>query len=143
MYYILLYTASYFKICGRRDPNLSECVKQSVTQLLPTIRDGIPNLDVPPLEPMDVDEIALADLPDFKAVATNVKLSGLSNFIVKYLKIDLDNTRIDLDIVFPKIFMKSDYDVKARILVPINEKGPIDITTGMFTDYDIFCSNLV
>ncbi|XP_058803121.1 putative beta-carotene-binding protein [Phymastichus coffea] len=119
----------YIKTCGRRNPRISECVKESVSYLIPTMRAGVPELDVPALEPLYVEEIALADLADFKAIAYNVKLRGLSNYVIKYLKVDLDKATIDLDILFPKVFMTSDYDVKAKILVPINEKGPIDITT--------------
>ena len=105
---------------------------------MPKLKLGIPELDVPSLEPLDVEEIALANLNDFRAVATNVKLSGLSYFQIKNLQVDLKSRKIDITIVFPKVSMKSDYDVKARILVPINEKGPINIVTGSYFFFVVF-----
>ncbi|KAL7294604.1 hypothetical protein TKK_0011910 [Trichogramma kaykai] len=119
----------YIRICGRRNPNLDQCVLESVAQMMPKLQQGIPELDVPSLEPLDVEEIALANLDDFRAVATNVKLRGLSTFEIRYLKVDLKKQRIDIELVFPKVYMNSDYDVKAKILVPIHEKGPIDTVT--------------
>ena len=134
-YYHQSFTASYIQICGRRNPNLDRCVQDSVMKLLPKLYSGIPELDVPSLEPLDIEEIALANLKDFRAVATNVKLHGLSNFQVKYLQVDLEKRKIDIAIIFPKVIMKSDYDVAAKILVPINEKGPINIITGYYYSY--------
>lgn len=116
---------SYIKICGRRNPQINKCVEESVRQLTPKLLNGIPEIEVPPLDPLYVDEIALASLDDFHAIATNVKIRGLSKFDVKYLKIDLKNQKIDFELNFNKVYMDADYDVKAKILVPIKEKGPI------------------
>ncbi|XP_058803122.1 uncharacterized protein LOC131671030 [Phymastichus coffea] len=120
---------SYMKVCGRRNPKLNECVKDSVLQLKPKLQSGIPELDVPSLEPLYFDEVILATLPDFTAVAKNLTLNGLSNFEIRHLNIDLEKNRIDLELLLAKVLMKSDYNVKARIIVPINEKGPIDLTS--------------
>lgn len=94
------------------------------------LKVGIPELSVPPLEPLFVEEIPLADIPNFKAGATNCQLGGLSNYKVVSLKIDIDNHTIDTELLFPKIFLDADYDVKARIIVPIHEKGPLVSSTG-------------
>ena len=123
--------APYIQVCGRQNPNLNRCVENSVINLLPKLKDGISELDVPSLEPLDIDEIALVNLKDFDAVATNAKVSGLSKFQIKYLQVDLNSRKIDINIVFPKIILNSDFNVNARILVPISEKGPINLTTGM------------
>ncbi|KAJ8673665.1 hypothetical protein QAD02_004927 [Eretmocerus hayati] len=125
---------SYIRTCGRRNPNFDQCVIDSVDNLLPRLKHGIPELNVPGIEPMEVEEIPLSELKDFRAVAYNVKLSGVSNFKIKFLHVDLEKQQIDLEIIFPKIIMNSDYDVNAKILVPIHEKGPIQtITENVYT----------
>ena len=134
---IIRIAASYIHVCGRRNPNLNKCVEESVRSLIPQLKSGIAELSVPSLEPLNVDEIPLANLPEFRAVATDVKLSELSNFDVKYLMVDLKNQKIDLEIVFPRVTLDADYDVKAKILVPINEKGPISVLTGMYFPLDV------
>ena len=118
------------KVCGRRNPQLDKCVIESVISLQGKLQYGIPELSVPSLEPLLVEEMALADLNDFRAVATNCKVRGLSNFTIKYLHVDLENKKIDLEAVFPKVYLDSDYDVKAKIVVPIHQKGPINTITG-------------
>lgn len=122
--------ASYIQICGRRNPALDKCIENSVNSLMPRLKNGLPELDVPPLEPLEMKEIKLAELDDFQAVATNCKLSGLSNFTLKSFVADFDKKMFKMELTFPKVIMESDYDVKAKIIVPINEKGPIKTITG-------------
>lgn len=117
--------ASYIKICGRRDPELDKCVIDSIEKLKPKLRTGIKELTVPAMEPLDVERVPLAELPSFKAIANDVKISGVSGFKMIYLKVDLENEKIDFEVTIPKVVMQADYDVEARILVPIQDKGPI------------------
>ncbi|XP_011498701.1 PREDICTED: uncharacterized protein LOC105362873 [Ceratosolen solmsi marchali] len=121
---------SFIRVCGRQNPQLDKCIQESIMRLMPKLKEGIPNLDVPSLEPLFVDSIAIANINDFQALATNVKLGGLSSFHIKHMHVDLKDQRIDVEIIFPKISMDSDYNVKAKIIVPINEKGPIKCTTN-------------
>ncbi|XP_057338859.1 putative beta-carotene-binding protein [Microplitis mediator] len=119
---------SYIPICGRRNPNLNECVKNSVDTLRPKLRDGIPELDVPSTNPLFMEEgLPLADSPDFKAGAKNVKIFNALDFEVKRLNVDLENKKIDIDIFFKKMKLQGDYHVKAKIVVPVEGSGPIDI----------------
>lgn len=120
------------KTCGRRDPQLNKCVKENVLKLKPELPAGIPEFDIPSLEPMYFDEVYLAKLDNFNAVAKNLSLEGLSGFQINFLNIDLQKNRIDVELTFPKVSMKSDYDVKTKIIVPIQEKGPIDFIAGIF-----------
>ncbi|XP_015604907.1 protein takeout [Cephus cinctus] len=118
---------SYIHICGRKDPQLNDCIIKSVEALRGNLRNGIPELDVPPVEPMKFKKIALSDTPNFRAIAQDVKLYGLSDFTVTSLKTDLNNKRIDLNVIFKDIKLNAEYDVSARIVVPIAGTGPIEI----------------
>jgi len=42
---------------------------------------------------------------------------------------DFDKQLFEMALIFPKVTLEADYDVKAKILVPINEKGPIKTIT--------------
>lgn len=94
------------------------------------IKEGIPELDIPSADPLFVDQVALADLPNFKASAKNITLYGLSEFIVKKLHFDLEKRQINVDLIFKKIGFDADYHVDAKILVPISGTGPIHMITG-------------
>ncbi|XP_014237741.1 uncharacterized protein LOC106659624 [Trichogramma pretiosum] len=123
------FVPSYIEVCGRRNPNLDQCVVDSAIKLLPKLRVGIPELNVPPLEPLEIEELPMANLDSFKASATNVKISGLSNFTIITYNVRLQEQKIYMDVIFPRVQLNADYNVKAKILVSIAEKGPIDMVT--------------
>jgi hypothetical protein len=109
---------------------------------MPKLKEGIPELEVPSLEPLYIDSIPLANINDFQAIATNVKLSGLSDFKITFMHVNLKEQKIDVEILFPKILLDSDYDVKAKIIVPINEKGPIKCATSKYHHVCAFITNI-
>lgn len=122
---------SYIHVCGRRNPKLGECVIESVKALNDHIRDGIPELDVPPIEPLYIPSVPLADMQDFKAIGRNITLSGLSYHILHSVEFKFtdDGGMVHIECEFPNVKMHALYDVTARILVPIKGNGPITITT--------------
>ncbi|CAK9833903.1 Putative beta-carotene-binding protein [Anthophora retusa] len=119
---------SYIQICGAKNPNLDDCVVKSVTALHDKLRDGIPELEIPPGEPLIINKVVLADMPNFKALGSNIKLSGLTNYRINHLHVDLKKQQIDIDLTFPESRMEAIYNITARILVPIVGKGPISLT---------------
>lgn len=123
-------------VCGRRDPNINLCVQESIQSLTETLKTGIPELDVSPLEPLFIEEIKLSDLESFNAKAKDCYVSGLSNYTIKHLAFSVVGQSINMQMAFPVIKVDCNYDVKARILVPIHEKGPITAINGIMI---IFC----
>ncbi|XP_017797347.1 PREDICTED: uncharacterized protein LOC108578507 [Habropoda laboriosa] len=116
---------SYFQICGARNPKLDDCVIESVAALTGKLREGIPDLDIPPSEPLIISKVVLADIPNFQAIGTNIKLRGVSNYHINHLHVDLKKQQIDIDVNFPENRMEAIYNVTAKILVPIVGQGPI------------------
>ena len=94
------------------------------------LKSGLPEINVPPLEPMFIDRVQLADLPNFKASARDVKLYGLSNFKINKLNLDLEKQQIDVELTFKEVTLEAEYDVNAKILVPVAGTGPINIVAG-------------
>ncbi|XP_015109105.1 uncharacterized protein LOC107035952 [Diachasma alloeum] len=119
---------SYLKICGRRDPDLSGCVKTSVEALRHKLRTGISDLQVPSLEPLNIDEdLTIANSQAFRAHTRNTKVFGVSQFDLTRVNVNLNAMTLEIDIAFDKLKFQSDYDIMARILVPITAGGPIEI----------------
>ncbi|KAG8040239.1 hypothetical protein G9C98_000809 [Cotesia typhae] len=118
---------SYIPICGRRDPNLNDCIVKSVNQMRPKLREGIPELDVPPVDPLLIKEqVTISDTADFKVIASNIRIYDSLDFEIKEFNIDLQNHKIDINLFFKKMRFENDYDVKVKILVPIEASGPIE-----------------
>ncbi|KAH0555235.1 uncharacterized protein LOC123263857 [Cotesia glomerata] len=122
---------SYIPICGRRDPNLNDCIIKSVAQLRPKLREGIPEFDVPPVDPLLINErVTISDTADFKVAASNIKVYDSLDFEVKKFNADMKNQKVDINLFFKKMRFENDYDVKVKILVPIEASGPIE-SVGM------------
>lgn len=126
-------TAPYIKVCGRKNPQLNQCIKNSVESLRTKLRTGIPELNVPALEYLEIEEgLPLANSNEIKASAKQVKLLGLPGFIINDIKMDLDTKSIDIDVSFKQVQLEGDYDVTAKIIVPVSGKGPIKIDASKF-----------
>ncbi|XP_031842216.1 uncharacterized protein LOC116431228 [Nomia melanderi] len=118
---------SYIQICGAKNPNLDQCVINSVNALAKVLESGIPELGVPASNPFVLEELTLADLPNFKAIGHNVKVYGLPTYNIESLHLNLDEKFITMKLLFKDIHMVADYDLNAKILIPISGKGPISM----------------
>lgn len=126
------FPASYIHVCGAKNPNLNQCIINSVNALAPVLEVGIPELNIPPANPFEIETLPLADLPNFKAIGHNIKVYGLSTYKIKSLQVDLENQYLTIDLQFDDIHMLADYDLEARILIPIQGKGPISMNARRF-----------
>jgi hypothetical protein len=63
-------------------PVLQDVTKQCYLALFP----GIPELDVPSIEPLTLPEVLVAQGAGIRAVGKNIEISGPGNFIIKKLK---------------------------------------------------------
>lgn len=77
------------KICHRNDPNLNDCIKKSVEVIRPYLKTGIPELLVPPSEPLKVPEFELtqaAGAISMKSTFNNIQVLGTTDFVLKSVK---------------------------------------------------------
>ncbi|XP_030766706.1 putative beta-carotene-binding protein [Sitophilus oryzae] len=131
----------YIKICSRNDPNLSKCVINSVEELRPKLKSGIPELNVPGVEPLFLDEVKLRSGPNqakINANITNIKVYGPSDFEILDLRVNLKKNKFIFRVNVPKIYFEGDYDIDMSLLL-LNYKGQGPIT-GNFTDYKFDCT---
>ncbi|XP_073947418.1 circadian clock-controlled protein daywake-like [Choristoneura fumiferana] len=127
---------SYIKICQRNDPQVDKCIMNSVDELRPKISKGIPELDVPGIEPLSLGQIALARGPQgakLTAVVNDVKVRGPSNFIIQELKSDLNKNRFDFKLLLPRLDFHGKYKMDIQVLLlRLQGRGNI---TGTFKEY--------
>ncbi|XP_071455418.1 putative beta-carotene-binding protein [Hetaerina americana] len=120
---------SYIHVCKRSDPNVDKCIKKSIEDLRPQLIKGIPELNVPPLEPLVLPEVIVSrgsNAANFKATGKNVKVFGAGSFEIQSLSTDLEKHEFNAVITIPRLFFDADYEVDAKILVlPLKGKGPL------------------
>lgn len=117
---------NYIHVCKRNDPKIEECIINSIEKLRPKLNKGIPDLEVPSLEPLNLPEIDVSRGQNFHAFGRNIVVSGASNFKITKLKADIDKVQYEIGITIPFLVFEGSYDVDAKVLVlPIQGKGPI------------------
>ncbi|KAJ8735001.1 hypothetical protein PYW08_014251 [Mythimna loreyi] len=119
----------YIHAC-KRDPNtIEDCVIKSIEALRPQMLTGIPELDVPSIDPFIIKEIKAltADDTPIRATGYNVKVTGASNFVIKSLKVDLDTLKITVRLRFPKLHFEGEFKVDSQLLIlPLKGEGTLN-----------------
>ncbi|CAK1590042.1 unnamed protein product [Parnassius mnemosyne] len=121
-----------FTKCRQKDAKLNDCLKSAVPDALRRMKKGIPELSVPPLEPLLVSGMNIesgAGPVVINQIYRNIQLHGLTDSILTLYKADLKHHRLRTDSLTPKMEFIADYVMKGRILVlPIQGKGIANIT---------------
>ncbi|XP_011171035.1 circadian clock-controlled protein daywake [Solenopsis invicta] len=130
----------YMKICNRNDPEINSCVLNSIDQLRGKLKTGIPELDVPAIEPLILKQVQLVRGPQAARLdlnLTNIQIFGPSLFKLRDLKIDPENVLITFKVGFQKLDFRGKYKINAQILLLklVGEGG----LTGSFYGYECDC----
>ncbi|XP_014289100.1 protein takeout [Halyomorpha halys] len=118
---------SFIKICHRDDPLLNECVKDSVEEIRPYLKTGIPELHIPSCEPLILPEVVMNQGRGSVTVQsryTDLHIHGPTDFKLHQVKVDLDKDRVKIKLSIPKLQTKGNYTISGRILMlPISGSG--------------------
>lgn len=132
--------SEYFKICHRSDPDIENCIKNTIEDLRPRLIKGIPELDIVPLDPLQIPRIEFSDgSGSFKLrhVLTNLTIYGLRHFNLRRVMANMDNLTFDIDMQTQIMSYTSDYELDGRVLLlPITGKGDCLFN---FTDVTTIC----
>jgi hypothetical protein len=123
----------FLHVCKRNDPKIETCIKKSVEDLRPKLMTGVPEYNIPSLEPLLLKELVAAEgTGGLRITARDVHAYGASDFVVQKLRVDTDKLRFALDILLPHLYIEGMYEIDGRVLLlPIKGNGPM---TGNFTD---------
>ncbi|XP_046392877.1 protein takeout-like [Ischnura elegans] len=128
-------TPEYILPCRRVDKDLNNCIKNTFNHLRPYLVKGIPELEMPPIEPLKIDVLAMENghgPVNVRAVFTNLTVHGASNYSVVAVKSDLATYRLDLGMKIPVITATGRYEVTGNVLLlPVRSKGDF---LSQFTD---------
>ncbi|XP_045461512.1 circadian clock-controlled protein daywake-like [Harmonia axyridis] len=124
---------SYFPKCHRSDPKLNECLLKATDQVRPYLIKGVPELNVPPIEPFTLPEVTLeqgSNLLNFKAKLNDIVITGLSNYKFSQFDFDVPKLQFNCKASISELKLAGKYDVKGTVIgAPIVGKG--DFTAGI------------
>ncbi|XP_004923014.1 protein takeout [Bombyx mori] len=120
-------TPEYILPCTRSDPQLDNCIKNSFNHLRPYLAKGLPDLELPPVEPLFIDRLVMENSAGpvrVTAAFSNITVIGPSNYTVTKIRSDLKKLRIDLGLVLPRIEITGRYEVSGQVLLfPVRSRG--------------------
>ncbi|XP_034938079.1 protein takeout-like [Chelonus insularis] len=124
---------SSFKICKQSDPNLSACVDEAAVQAIESMANGIPGLNVAPVEPLLIEHMSIGQSGNVVSLEQNyqnIKVYGLSKGIkVSNYEIDFDKLIFKSDSINPQIDFVADCKIDGKLLVlHLHGSGPCNIT---------------
>lgn len=112
--------ASILKQCHKNDPNLSQCLRGAIEAIRVNLSQGIPELLIPPCEPLKISEIRIkqnAGAIRMDSEYNNIVISGLSNFTLRDINVDTKMNSVRADLWFPVLQMTSNYMLQGKVLL--------------------------
>lgn len=110
--------------------NYSACVKDSIEQLRPYLKNGDfgEGFKVDGIDPIAIDDFTV-DKQGIHAVITNLVAYGSSNFIIDRFRMDVENSYIDTIVTIPRVEALGNYKINlGRTLLNVRSSGRIKNT---------------
>jgi len=125
----------YLHICRKSDPNLIGCMRKSIETIRPYLIRGIPELDIPSIDPIDIGDLLVSEKTQSNGVqitAKNIKSYGSSKYVLRNLDVVDYGNLYTFEVYFPYMYVEGTYDVNGQVLLlPIRGSGKF---AGNFTD---------
>lgn len=136
---------SFVQTCQRNSLNLNDCVQDSIESLIPMLSKGIPELFIPPLDPLNIPEITLEENSGavvFSSSYTNISVKGLSRFGISSVDVNSKIPEFKFKFYFPEIQIKANYSVTGKImLMPLQGDGLVKANfSGYFLSLIFVCN---
>lgn len=120
------------RLCGLSDPKRDVCIKESIQNLLPEIKNNADLLI--PIDPYFQDNIKINlqnAFVDGGFSIRNIKMTGMSNALVKNVKSQINDygMKLELDLFFPKLVSTGFYKTNMLLTaVKVLSKGQFNVT---------------
>lgn len=123
----------YITPCARSDPNFNACALKSGKKAFASVIKGDRKYNVPPLDPLKIKEIKVADGGDRQVGLTliikDADLFGFGNSDLRKTDFDFKKQKVSQEMFVPRTELISKYEVKGRVLLlPIIGNGDLNLT---------------
>nr|CAD7448425.1 unnamed protein product [Timema bartmani] len=131
---LALLTAPYVKQCRASDPLMNDCFIRALHHLQPFLAKGIPEIELPSVEPFRMDELSLSLTTGpngYKITLRDIDIYNLSNFTVSKLKIGGGGQPFETRILMPELKINARYTSSGvLIIIPASGNGTFHATLG-------------
>jgi len=122
-----LKASNYFDICHLSEPQFNECVRNSLQKSTLTLKDGIRDLQIPPIDPMFIPRLEMKQGTgnfQLKNILKNMTIFGFSNMNVTDVRFDPKTLKFKVIMKHDFIRFEGEYEMDGQILVlPVKGDG--------------------
>ncbi|GLG98428.1 Protein takeout, partial [Gryllus bimaculatus] len=126
--------APYVKQCREDDPHLTQCFIAALHHVRPFIAKGIPEIELPPVEPFRLEELSLAlssGPGGYRVTLRDLDIFGASNFTVQRLALGGAGKPFEARILIPQLAIDAKYSSSGvLIILPASGNGTFHATLG-------------
>lgn len=79
-------TAEFLHICQTNDPQYEECISDSIEHLRPYLKTGVPEYNIPSMEPLLLKKLTFTPTNSIRVQAADIEAFGASDFEIKKAK---------------------------------------------------------
>ncbi|XP_023022117.1 circadian clock-controlled protein daywake [Leptinotarsa decemlineata] len=108
---------SFVEVCHRPDAKIKDCLVRNIEKLRPMFLKGIPELQIPSLNPLIIPKASLEIGDRFSADFNEIQIFFANEFVIEKLDFNVENFKLDLSILFPRLRILSNYNIKGKLLV--------------------------
>ncbi|VEN64687.1 unnamed protein product [Callosobruchus maculatus] len=118
---------SFIHVCHKEDPQLEQCLMASVEDIRPFLVDGVPEYNLPQMEPLIIKDLFSEETAGMKITVSNVSAWGCTDFFVRNIEVNLDTNEFVLYVDLPKLRIEAHYSVDGKlVLVPVKGDGNLE-----------------
>ncbi|XP_004929462.1 circadian clock-controlled protein-like [Bombyx mandarina] len=137
----------FVKTCLKSDPEFDDCSRDAVQKLFDALGPGLPEIGMPPLDPLNIPKIRIlqGEGPvNVNAALDNVTVTGFGKTEVLMSQVDSKTYDFYTKVRVPKIRIEGTYDLKGKILViPLVGRGkcwfePSNMTIDIVSDIKLY-----
>lgn len=86
MIILITFVAEFLHVCQFHEPQYETCVSKSISDLKPYLKVGVPEYNIPSLEPLNLKKLSVSPTSSLKLQGTDIQVYGASNFDVTKIK---------------------------------------------------------
>ena len=121
---------AFLHVCKRDDANLKSCMIASMEDLRPYLINGVPEYNIPSLEPLIMTDFFADEAAGMKIIVSNVSAWGCTDFFVRGMEVNLDTLQFIVDVDIPKLRIEAHYHMDGKILMVV-VKGDGNLETNV------------
>ncbi|GAB6023682.1 hypothetical protein CHUAL_008444 [Chamberlinius hualienensis] len=123
--------------CYMKDKTrFNDCLINFWQEIKPILKNGIPELNIPKLDPMSISNIEFSEggsVVQGKAIFSNVMVVGIGDYVPKFVTVDTKSRVVKVALRVPVMYITGNYSIDGVVfLLPVKGNGAFSMNlTGV------------